>query len=80
MRINLPQCDFSDCRRRIDGNCNSKEAFRNCKYQHLLNDRYQIEKLMTEYDNRHEFGEIEERSYIGASEALETLIYRLCEE
>lgn len=35
MRIDLPQCDFSDCRRRIDGNCNSKEAFRNCKYQQL---------------------------------------------
>lgn len=35
MRIDLPQCDFSDCRRRFDGNCNSKEAFRNCKYQRL---------------------------------------------
>ena len=35
MRVDLPQCDFSDCRRRIDGNCNSKEAFRHCKYQQL---------------------------------------------
>ena len=37
MRIDLPQCDFSDCRRRFDGNCNSKEAYRYCKYQQLKN-------------------------------------------
>lgn len=35
MRIELPQCDFPDCRRRFDGNCNSKEAFRYCPYQQL---------------------------------------------
>lgn len=35
MRIDLPQCDFLNCRRRFDGNCNSKEAFRNCQYQRL---------------------------------------------
>lgn len=35
MKIDLPQCDFSDCRRRINGNCNSKEAFRNCPYQRM---------------------------------------------
>lgn len=35
MRIDLPQCDFSNCRRRFDGNCNSKEAFRYCPYQQL---------------------------------------------
>lgn len=80
MRIDLPQCDFQNCRRRIDGNCNSKEAFRNCPYQLMLNDRYQIEKLMTEYDNKHEFGNIDDRTYLGASEALETLIERLCTE
>lgn len=39
MRIDLPQCDFSDCRRRVDGNCNSKEAFRQCKYQRLKDSR-----------------------------------------
>lgn len=33
MRNDLPQCDFKDCRRCIDGNCNSKEAFRYCIYQ-----------------------------------------------
>lgn len=39
MRIDLPQCDFRDCRRRFDGNCNSKEAFRYCPYQQLKTDK-----------------------------------------
>lgn len=39
MRIDLPQCDFKDCRRRLDGNCNSKMAYRECKYQQLLNNQ-----------------------------------------
>lgn len=77
MRIDLPQCDFSDCRRRIDGNCNSKEAFRNCPYQNMLNDRFQIEKLITEYDNKHEYYDIDGYVYQGAIEALETLLSRL---
>ena len=39
MRIDLPQCNFKDCRRCFDGNCNSKEAFRNCKYQQLRSNK-----------------------------------------
>ena len=39
MRIDLPQCDFKDCRRRLDGNCNSKMAYRECPYQRLLNNQ-----------------------------------------
>lgn len=35
MKIELPQCDFAECRRRFDGNCNSKEAYRYCKYQQM---------------------------------------------
>lgn len=35
MRIDLPQCDFKNCRRCFDGNCNSKMAFRDCQYQRL---------------------------------------------
>lgn len=35
MRIDLPQCDFKNCRRCFDGNCNSKMAFRDCQYQQL---------------------------------------------
>jgi len=35
VRIDLPQCDFKNCRRCFDGNCNSKMAFRDCQYQQL---------------------------------------------
>ena len=43
MRIDLPQCDFSDCRRRFDGNCNSKDTFMNCQYQQLRSAALKIE-------------------------------------
>lgn len=48
MRIDLPQCDFSDCRRRFDGNCNSKEAHKNCKYQQLLSSTLKIQLVSSE--------------------------------
>lgn len=48
MRIELPQCDFSDCRRRFDGNCRSKEDFKNCQYQQLRSASLQIEHVSSE--------------------------------
>lgn len=77
MRIDLHQCDFSNCRRHFDGNCNSKEAFRNCTYQNLLNSRHQIEKLIEEYNNKPEYYDTDGYVNHGAVEALETLLLRL---
>lgn len=33
MRMNLPGCDFKNCRFFSDGNCSSKEKYSNCDYQ-----------------------------------------------
>ncbi|MBQ7818500.1 MAG: hypothetical protein IJ341_02265 [Bacteroidales bacterium] len=35
MRIDLPGCDFKNCRFCFDGNCRSKEKFDNCDYQYM---------------------------------------------
>lgn len=43
MRIDLPQCDFKNCRRHFDGNCNSRDAFRMCPYQQLREASLKIE-------------------------------------
>ena len=53
MRIDLPQCDFSDFRRRFDGNCNSKEAFRNCKYQQMKSASLKIQLVSSESGDWH---------------------------
>lgn len=53
MRIELPQCDFSDCRRRFDGNCNSKEAYRYCKYQQMRNSGPRIQLVSSESGDWH---------------------------
>lgn len=43
MRIDLPQCDFKSCRHHFDGNCRSKELFRECTYQQLRESSLKIE-------------------------------------
>lgn len=43
MRIDLPQCDFKSCRYHFDGNCRSKELFRECTYQQLRESSLKIE-------------------------------------
>lgn len=53
MRIDLPQCDFFGCHRRVDGNCNSKEAFRNCKYQQLKDTSLKIQLVSSEEGDWH---------------------------
>ena len=53
MRVDLPQCDFSDCRMRFDGNCRSKEAFRNCQYQNLKSKSLKIELVSSECGDWH---------------------------
>ena len=53
MRIDLPQCDFSDCRRRFDGNCNSKEAYRYCKYRQMRDNDLKIQLVSSESGDWH---------------------------
>lgn len=43
MRIDLPQCDFKNCRQHFDGNCRSKDLFRECPYQQLRESSLKIE-------------------------------------
>lgn len=43
MRIDLPQCDFKSCRHYFDGNCRSKELFRECTYQQLRESSLKVE-------------------------------------
>ena len=43
MRIDLPQCDFKSCRHYFDGNCRSKDLFRECTYQQLRESSLKIE-------------------------------------
>lgn len=43
MRIDLPQCDFKNCRKQFDGNCSSKELFKSCSYQQLRDAALKIE-------------------------------------
>ena len=53
MRIDLPQCDFKDCRKCFDHNCSSKEAFRYCKYQQLKNPSLQIQLVSSQSGDWH---------------------------
>lgn len=33
MRIDLPSCNFKNCRNSFDGNCKSIDCYRNCEYK-----------------------------------------------
>lgn len=53
MRIDLPQCDFKECRRFSDHNCNSKEVHENCPYQQLKNKAFKVELVSSESGDWH---------------------------
>lgn len=53
MRMDLPQCDFKNCRRCFDHNCNSKEAYRDCQYQQLRNKAFKVELVSSESGDWH---------------------------
>lgn len=53
MRIDLPQCDFKTCRHHFDGNCRSKELFRECTYQQLRESSLKIELVSSNSGDWH---------------------------
>lgn len=79
MRIDLPQCDFSDCRRRFDGNCNSKEAYQHCKYRQLRDRDIKIHLISSESGDWHGLYINESLAYEGHNIPVNKVVAGICQ-
>ena len=43
MRIDLPQCDFNNCKFYQDGNCVKISEYNRCAYRASKNNKFQVE-------------------------------------
>lgn len=49
MRIDLPGCNFKNCKYSFDGNCTNKQKYENCDYRHFA--EKEIAKLPNEVND-----------------------------